>query len=459
MIRNITRSLSARLLGIFLVTSLVYGLASRYTVDLVWGTGYLSEVVAAHMTLHVDYVLNDIGLPPRVDRAKAIADRVPVDIMLIGPDLHWASDDRFPPLDKVPFQRSEFLSRMGSRSDDTPRWQRTANLMEFARYQRRAFVKITDGPYQIVFASPKLSEAPHPDLTTPAIGLLAIIVLLGCYFSVQWLLRPVKWIKEGAARIGQGDLDYRIPTSRRDDLGALAADINHMAEDVKDMLEAKRQLLLAISHELRSPLTRAKVALEFLDDQVVKDNVMEEINEMERLIADLLESERLNTRHSKLQVASLDLPELVSSVVATEFGGGEGRVAVTLPADPLLLEGDVARLRLLIRNLIENALRYTPADRPPVQVTVVATAAGAAEVRVCDRGRGMSPQDLARATEPFYRADPARSRTTGGLGLGLYLCRRIAEAHGGSLRITSELGCGTQVTVSLPLGPAAAAAA
>ena len=97
--------------------------------------------------------------------------------------------------------------------------------------------------------------------------LFSLFVLSLCFLAVRWLVRPIKWIQAGTSRIGAGDLDYRIETSRRDDLGDLAAGINHMADDVRDMLEAKRQLLLAISHELRSPLTRAKVALEFLDDE------------------------------------------------------------------------------------------------------------------------------------------------------------------------------------------------
>jgi signal transduction histidine kinase len=449
MIRKVTRSLSARLLGIFLLTSVAYGFASRYVVDLLWGTGYLREVIGAHMALYIDYVLDDIGLPPDVTRAQAIVSKVPIDIMLHGPDLHWRSDQRFPPLEELPFQESDFL--LPFMSADEQGWTRTIELMQVARREQRAFVKIQSGSYEIVFASPKFSEPPRMNLATPAIGVLSIVVLAACYFAVRWLVRPVEWIKEGTARIGTGDLDYRIPITRKDDLGELAAGINRMADDVGEMLEAKRQLLLAISHELRSPLTRAKVALEFLEDESVKANLMHDIKEMERLIADLLESERLNTRHSKLQLAPVDLGDLVAGVVRSEFAGLEGRIVLSLPSSPVVLQGDATRLRLLVKNLVENALRYTPADGPPVEVGL-ATVTGVAQLSVGDRGRGMSSHDLARATEPFYRADPARSRATGGLGLGLYLCRRIAEAHGGTLAISSELGSGTEVTVRLPLG-------
>ena len=456
MIRRITRSLSARLLGIFLLTSIVYAFASRYVVDLVWGTGYLSEVVGAHMALHVDYVLNDIGQPPQIERAKAIVAKVPMDIMLLGPDLNWSSSDGFPPLEDVPFERSEFL-RVVCEQRDQVGWVKTVQLLEFARYQRRAFVKIVDGPYQIIFASPKFSEdtpagpdhARHRRDLDPGAGRLLLRACNG------WC-SPIKWLKEGAARIGQGDLDYRIPTTRKDDLGELAADINHMADDVREMLEAKRQLLLAISHELRSPLTRAKVALEFLEDQSVKANLMQDIKEMERLIADLLESERLNTRHSKLAGRAGGSRRAGCRGRQVRFRGpGAAASRSSLPPAPV----------------VHRRRRHAaaPARQEPDRERAALHAGGRArrwkwrcrwraisrKLQVCDHGRGMSAHDLARITEPFYRADPARSRATGGLGLGLYLCRRIAEAHGGSLKITSELGCGTEVTVRLPCHAAA----
>ena len=109
----------------------------------------------------------------------------------------------------------------------------------------------------------------------------------------------------------------------------------------------------------------------------------------------------------------------------------------------------ITRVRLVVKNLIENALRYTPPDAAPVEVDLEAKP-GMVVLRVRDHGPGISKEHLGRVTEPFYRADPARSRSTGGLGLGLYLAKRIAEAHRGSLVIESELGQGTLCTVTIP---------
>ena len=120
-----------------------------------------------------------------------------------------------------------------------------------------------------------------------------------------------------------------------------------------------------------------------------------------------------------------------------------------MPAERIEYEADETRIKLLVKNLVENALCYTPEGANPVTVAV-ARDAGATLIRVADHGRGMSPAQVERATEPFYRADPARCRDTGGVGLGLYLCRRIAEAHGGTLDIRSTEGEGTEVTLRLP---------
>ncbi|MDH5275364.1 MAG: HAMP domain-containing histidine kinase, partial [Gammaproteobacteria bacterium] len=311
------------------------------------------------------------------------------------------------------------------------------------------YIELVRDGYRIVVASPRIAEIPRPDLTQPAIVLISIIVLVGCYFAVRWLVRPIKWIQKGTARIGQGDLDYRIRATRRDDLGELAADINHMADDVKDMLEAKQQLLLAISHELRSPLTRAKVALEFLDDCQVKHDLLGDLREMERLIADLLESERMNAGHTTLRRSTVELGAMLQSLVHGEFQDRFEQINLKLPAEPVVREVDDVRVRLVAKNLIENALRYTPPDAAPVDVQLEAKP-GMVVLRVRDHGPGIPREHLPRVTEPFYRADPARSRSTGGLGLGLYLAKRIAEANRGSLVIESELGQGTLCTVTIP---------
>lgn len=448
-LRAIGHSLSARLLGIFLITAVLYVIAARFTVSLVLDRDYLREMMGSHVALHAGYLIEDLGSPPSIARAEQLVRDNAIDIRLAGPGLDWVSDPNFPPREILSFELSEFFDRLDF---DDEVWRDKKDLLlgiRFARFADHSYVQLQSDGYEITIASPKLSVSPGSSLTTPLIGILSLVVLAGCFFAVSWLVRPIGWIKEGAARIGAGDLDYRIPKTRRDDLGALTGDINRMADDVKEMLEAKQQLLLAISHELRTPLTRTKVAAEFIDDEATRQSILEDVWEMEHLVDDLLESERLNTRHSKLQLGPVDLARLVSDLVVQEFDAESDQVSLRIPAAPVPHELDATRIRLLVKNLVENAICHTPPAAEAVEVEVEDTG-DAAIVRVVDYGAGMSPEQVDRATEPFYRADPARCRDTGGFGLGLYLCRLIAEAHGGTLEIDSQLGRGTRVTLRLP---------
>ena len=198
------------------------------------------------------------------------------------------------------------------------------------------------------------------------------------------------------------------------------------------MLEAKRALLLAISHELRSPLTRARLNVELLDDSVPRQALLRDLAEMRDLITNLLESERLAQGHAALQAEPTDLAALVRDVADTAF---EGR-ALQVQIDEIggLVRADPTRLRLLLRNLIDNALRHG-ADGGTPTVFLRREADGRIALGVRDTGRGVAPEHLAQLGAPFYRPDAARTRSVGGTGLGLALCRLVAQAHGGELRI------------------------
>ncbi len=434
------RSLTARLLGIFVATALIFTFGTYLAINWVLDRDYLRALIGSHISLYMDYLLADIGDPPDPAEAARLAARLPVDFFIAGPNLRWSSDPDFPPPDSIAF---------GAPSDPDERsvFGETLRQAGYAVVDQHRFMRFERGPYTLVMASPKLKQPPSETNTGPIIIAVALIVLAGCFLAVQWQVRPLQWIREGAARIERGDLDHRIPDQRRDDLGDLAKDINRMADEVSEMLEAKRQLLLAISHELRSPLTRTKVALEFIEDEKARDDICADVQEMEGLIADLLETERLNTRHRKLNVSPVDAWELVRRTVAESFPDDQQRLDLQLPAGELICDWDVTRTRLALKNLLENALRHSPES---AQVTIAGSVGTAVEIQVIDRGEGIPQSDLARVTEPFYRADPARSRSTGGFGLGLYLARLVAEAHGGSLQLTSAAGQGTVAVLRLP---------
>jgi len=193
-------------------------------------------------------------------------------------------------------------------------------------------------------------------------------------------------------------------------------------------------------------LTRARVSLELIEEGPGRDEIGRDLAEIDRLIAELLETERLNTRHSPLLLAPASINALIRELVERDFPDA----ALELDLDEELPEIalDTTRIQLMARNLIDNALRHGG----QAGVTVSTRREDALlRLGVRDQGPGVDPAHLPHLLEPFYRADAARRRQTGGFGLGLYLCRLITQAHGGNIQIDSRSGQGTEIVVYLPL--------
>ena len=447
MVDQFRRSLSLRLLAIFLVLAVAFVYFATVGIRWVFREDDLRELISGHLALHVDYVRNDIGDPPRIDRAIAITRQVPVDIRISGEGIDWASDPDFPAMDELEFGASDIFS------EDPGGWLDELEDVQFAELRGHKFLKIDQGTFDIVVSSPRIrDEATSPPLL-PVILAIGLIWLFVAYLCVNWLFRPIRAIREGAARIGAGEFGYRISGHRQDQLGDLAEDVNRLAGDVGRMLDAKRQLLLGISHELRSPLSRLRLALEFIEDSEKKESVRAEIVEMEEIIGTLLEAERLNSRHAALSRSDVLVGAFVEQLVDVYFDRDRERIGVDIADDALEASFDPVRVALLLKNLVGNALRYS-GDGP---VCIRASKDGDdLLLSVEDRGPGLSPDQQANLGEPFYRGDPSRTRETGGYGLGLYLAKLVAEAHGGSLAVDTGYEGGARLVARLPGGRFAA---
>jgi signal transduction histidine kinase len=167
---------------------------------------------------------------------------------------------------------------------------------------------------------------------------------------------------------------------------------------------------------------------------------------METLVAAILESEKLNSSHAPLSLSRCEMLNLIEEVV--QLHPCRNRIKTSM--SPIGLDVDQLRLKLLIKNLLDNACHYSIDEQALIDVSLRHTQENVT-IEVRDRGTGIAAEDIPRLTEAFYRPDHARQRNTGGYGLGLYLCKLIAEAHGGQIVIESEPGTGTSVTVKLPL--------
>ncbi len=446
MIRRLARSLSFRLLAIFLVMGLLFAYGAVLGIRWVYVTDDLRDLVSGHLSLHVDYVRSDIGDPPQIENALRITQTVPVDIRIAGPDIDWASDPRFPRLEELVFGDSDIFS------DAAGGWLSDLEGVEFATVDAHGFLRIDQGDYSIIVSTPKIGdEAVERSLTPIIIGFGLLLVLLA-YLAVRWLFKPVQFIRYGAAQIGRGNLEFRIENVRKDQLGDLADDINQMAQDVQRMLDAKRQLLFGISHELRTPLSRMKLGLELspADDRDLR-GLAQDVEEMEKIIGTLLEAERLNTRHAPINVSRVSARSLIDNLLADFFSRDQDRIRSSVP-DNIYMSVDEVRVTLLVKNLVSNALRYSRKEDGPITIEV-AEADEEWMIRVSDCGPGIPPDQAEFVGEAFYRGDPSRTRNTGGSGLGLYIARLVAEAHGGSLELDQTVEKGASFVVRFPFEP------
>ena len=449
-LNKIRHSLSIRLLLLFMAAAVVIIILFQATLGFII-TKQIKTKVAPHAHQYLQYVQQDIGYPPNIEHAKTLVNTLPVEIKITGPDKNWASSTQLPDLRE--------LHDYPHNSDE--RQQVKVNFHEGqASIRIRQLVNQNSDKLLLSQGNPKnvyeiliWTQFDDRRERRPAglfIILGIILAILGIlYWLIRRLFRPIQTIRKSVQTISNGDLSQRIPdTGKNDELGELATSINQMTNNIEQMLQAKRQLLLAISHELRSPITRAKVSTALLEPSDIQSNIDRDLREMEAMISELLEAERLNDKHQSLNKTDVSLNEIVMSVVDEYFSNES--LNLQLADEQPLQQLDPTRLRLVTKNLLDNALKHQSDEASPVKLTTAVTA-DSVVLTIEDFGTGIAPEHLPLLTEPFYRADASRQRKTGGFGLGLYLVKLIIDAHGGELKIESELGKGTLVTITLPI--------
>ena len=274
--------------------------------------------------------------------------------------------------------------------------------------------------------------------------LLAVVAIA----VLRRLFRPVKRLMQGVQALSDGNLDFRFQETGHGEFSRLAEAFDEMSSHIQDMLQSKTRLLLDVSHELRSPLTRIKIALEMSPDTPKKQSIMQDIAEMETMLTELLESESLKTGNGSLVCREIDLTHAIPELLEKYKTREPGVVLLRTPAQ-LPVYADSRRLLRATQNVLENALKYSQHTDKPVEVSLEKEN-GFAIIAVRDYGEGISEDEQNRIFEPFYRVDKSRNRKSGGFGLGLSLCSEIMRAHKGDIEVTSESGVGTQIRLLFP---------
>jgi len=308
-------------------------------------------------------------------------------------------------------------------------------------------------------------------LAVVAAGLAAVLLTLALS---RRILRPIEALTAAARRMEKGDLSQRVEVKSTDEIGQLAHAFNAMADGLARLEQLRRNMVTDVAHELRTPLSNIRGYLEAMRDGVAQpspvliDSLYEEAMLLNRLVDDLQELALAEAGQLKLvrqPVALAEIAEKVVNILQPQLTDKGLTVQTDLPAALPLVDADPDRVGQILRNLLTNAVNYTP---PGGQITVAAKLAGAdasatpvlssgeglspwVEVSVRDTGIGIAPEHLPYVFERFYRADKSRARVSGGAGLGLAIVKQLVEAHGGRVWAESAPGSGATFGFILPV--------
>ncbi|MFZ3570191.1 MtrAB system histidine kinase MtrB [Streptomyces sp. BH097] len=324
--------------------------------------------------------------------------------------------------------------------------------------------------YQLYYLFPLTQEEKSLGLVkgTLATAGLFVVVLLGAiaWLVVRQVVTPVRMAAGVAERLSAGRLQERMKVTGEDDIARLGEAFNKMAQNLylkiqqlEDLSRMQRRFVSDVSHELRTPLTTVRMAADVIHEARVDfdpvtarsaELLADQLDRFESLLADLLEISRFDAGAAALEAEPIDLREVVRRVV----GGAEplaerkgSHILVVGDDQPVVAEADARRVERVLRNLVVNAVEH--GDGRDVVVRLAA-AGGAVAVAVRDYGVGLKPGEATRVFSRFWRADPARARTTGGTGLGLSIALEDARLHGGWLQAWGEPGGGSQFRLTLP---------
>ncbi|MFI1677360.1 MtrAB system histidine kinase MtrB [Streptomyces sp. NPDC020607] len=329
---------------------------------------------------------------------------------------------------------------------------------------------INGDPYQLYYVFPLTQEEESLTLVraTLATAGLFVVVLLGAiaWLVVRQVVTPVRMAAGIAERLSAGKLQERMKVTGEDDIARLGEAFNKMAQNLQlkiqqleDLSRMQRRFVSDVSHELRTPLTTVRMAAHVIHEARVDfdpvtsrsaELLSDQLDRFESLLADLLEISRFDAGAAALEAEPIDLREVARRVV----GGAEplaerkgSHIRIVGDSQPVIAEADARRVERVLRNLVVNAVEH--GDGKDVVVRLGA-AGGAVAVAVRDYGVGLKPGEATRVFNRFWRADPARARTTGGTGLGLSIALEDARLHGGWLQAWGEPGGGSQFRLTLP---------
>ena len=304
-----------------------------------------------------------------------------------------------------------------------------------------AQVRLRDGTLVTFDARQSAQTASWPYRLLLSLAVLLVAVIAVSLIAVRWATRPLKALADAAGELGRNINRPPLEEKGPVEVARAARAFNTMQARLAGYIRDRTRVLAAMSHDLKTPITRLRLRSEFLGDPQLKEKFTKDLDEMESMVGATLDF--LRGLENREPVKPVDITALLESLQADlrETGGNVEIVGATATPYP----GGPQALKRCLGNLIENAVKYGQSAR-----VLVDDNDSRLEIRIQDQGPGLAPAELEKVFEPFYRVEGSRSRETGGTGLGLTIARGIVEAHGGQLSLRNREEGGLEVTLKLP---------
>lgn len=387
-----------------------------------------------------------------------------------GSDESYYDDAKWEPLAKLAYSEADLRTLLLSTSEaGEEQINRYESHVDFPVLTASRSLYEQDGSETVILFHTDVTDVNTAAYTvyieTVLIALVAsLIAIIVVYFSTTLLTKPFLEINEVVQRYSKGDYNARIPISNTEEATQLAISFNAMADQLKDLEATRRSFVANVSHELRSPLTSMRGFLEAMQDGTIGPDeydkyiniVLSETRRMTTMVNDLLDLARIESGKTALKLEIFDINELIRRTLITfEARIYEKRteVDVKFAQDQYYVEADSAQISQVLRNLIDNALKYSPDERK----LRIATYALRREVYVAiqDSGYGIPEEDIGHVFDRFYKVEKAHTPTKqGGTGLGLSIVKRIIDQHGQTITLKSAKGKGSTFTFTLKRAPA-----
>jgi signal transduction histidine kinase len=328
-----------------------------------------------------------------------------------------------------------------------PHWRGLRILADHDRHRLIIAMRIPDSDWLDLTVPVEPVRPWHSPRFLAAFLLMTVTAAGLTVWAVRRLTAPVRTLAAAAEALGRDVNAPPLPEGGPSEVATAAAAFNTMAARIRRFVQDRTELLTAIGHDLRTPITRLKLRAEFVEDDEQRGKMLADLEELEAMVSATLAFGR-DARTTE-SVASLDLAELLRTVL-DETGDTRPDAAARLDYEGpphLTVQGRPLALKRSFANLVSNAVIYGGSAR----ITLNPPAGGVVVIEVEDDGPGIPPGELERVFEPFHRGEPSRNRETGGVGLGLPIARNILRAHGGDITLANRPMSGVKATVTLPV--------